>query len=50
METKRDYYRDGTLRYEHPYEHGKPHGTWRGWYPDGIPRYEQRYDHGEKVE
>jgi len=44
----RYYYENGKLYYEHPYQHGKRHGIWKGWYENGQLQYEHFYQHGQE--
>ena len=47
--TKKAYYNNGQLRYEHPYQNGKSHGVHKAWRENGELEYENYYLYGKEV-
>jgi antitoxin component YwqK of YwqJK toxin-antitoxin module len=43
----KEWYDDGTPKYEDNYKDGKYHGVSKGWYENGIPKYEWNYKDGK---
>ena len=47
MSVKREYYENGQLEYEYPYQNGERHGIRKVWYKDGQLKYEFPFQNGK---